>query len=314
MSKLPAATVDKIAIEIYEAAAREYIQTNAARRNSGGRHKKYLGMSQVGDPCERKLWYDFRKFTRKPFEGRMALLFNEGDIYEEKLVKYLTLAGYGIERTGKDQLEFSDFDELFKGHSDGLIHGVTRRTHVLELKTANKNKFASFQRFGIQKTYPVYYSQAQCYMGYSGFERALFVVYCKDNSNIYTERIHFIRQDFEALRQRALRIISANEPLSRAFDSSAVMDCQWCDYRLHCWSAEGMIMTDDRTCGSCWYSWWQGLRSCCLHPDHPYFIQTWGMACPDWSYLFDKELGPHELNRKQRVELSEIREPPDGRH
>jgi hypothetical protein len=239
----------------------------------------------------------------------MELLFDDGNYYEAKIIKYLRLAGFRLEHTGRDaQLEFRQFGGLLCGHADGVIHGVTRRPHILECKSANKNKFASFQRFGVRKTYPVYYSQCQCYMGYADLERALVVVYCKDNSEIYTERIHFNRLDFQVLHDRAHQIITANDPPERAFANSNALECQWCDFRLHCWTDEGIIMAEDQVCGTCWYFGWDGLTKVCRHPDHPYEIQTWGIGCDEWSYLFDKELKGRPLNRKPRVEPDRLTE------
>jgi hypothetical protein len=293
---------DRIALQIYEAAAREHAATNNERRFGRTGHKRYLGMSQIGGPCERKLWYDFRSFTPKPFDGRLGLLFDDGDHYEAKIIKYLRLAGYRLEHTGRgDQLEFRQFDGLFCGHADGVIHGVTHRPHILECKSANRSKFTSFQRFGVRQTYPAYYSQCQCYMGYADLDRALVVVYCKDSSEIYSERLRFNRLELQALEERALRVITANEPPERAFTNSDVMECQWCDFHLHCWTDEGVIMAEDRVCGSCWYFCWQGLTKVCGHPDHPYEIQTWGIGCDEWSYLFDKEWEGRPLSRKPRV-------------
>jgi hypothetical protein len=143
---------DRITLQIYEAATRENAATNKKRRFGRTDHRLYLGMSQIGDPCERKLWCDFRSFTPKPFDGRMGLLFDDGNIYEAKIIKYLRLAGFHLEHTGHDdQLEFRQLDGLFCGHADGVIHGVTQRPHILECKSANKNKFASFRRTGVRK-------------------------------------------------------------------------------------------------------------------------------------------------------------------
>ncbi len=293
---------DRIAFEMYEASARAYLATNRQRRYGRSGQRRYLGMSQVGQPCSRRLWYDFRSFTPKPFDGRLGLIFNDGNHYEATVIEHLRLAGYRIDHAGSEnQLEFSDFNGLFKGHCDGIIHGVTQLPHILEIKTANKKRFEAFQQFGVRKTSPVYYCQVQCYMGYAELERALFVIYCKDRSEIYTERIPFVRDDLEGLRNRARSIITANEVPGRSFDSETAFECRYCDFRLHCWTDEGMIMTDDRVCGTCWYLSWNGLRTWCLHPEHPFEIQTWGIGCDDWSYLFDKEFGTHKLNRKPKV-------------
>lgn len=298
---------DRIALEIYEAAAREYLATNRKRRFARSR---YLGMSQLGEACDLALWYDFRSFTRKPFDGRVALIFGDGNHYEGKVIKYLRLAGYEVEHAGPDdQLEFSWHNDLCRGHADGVIHKVTNRPHILEIKSANRKRFDAFRNFGIRNTAPAYYCQVQCYMLSSGLERALMVVYCKDSSEIYTERIYFVRQEAEALKQRAYTIITANDTPERPFPKDS-FQCKLCNYRLHCWTEEGAIMADDRTCGSCWYLWWKGLKPCCLHPEHPFFLHTWGMCCSDWSDLCDKEIGPHKLNRPPKATLDQVVEAP----
>jgi hypothetical protein len=60
-----------------------------------------------------------------------------------------------------------------------------------------------------------------------------------------------------------------------------------------------------KICGRCWYQGWNGLKIMCLHPDHVAEIHAcvWSQICPDFSDEFDKELGPHKLNRKPRVKL-----------
>jgi hypothetical protein len=300
MGKLP--EQDKIALEIYEAAAKENARESKRRRfeRSG---RRYLGMSQIGK-CERALWYDFRGFTPKDLPGQVAMIFSDGNYYEEQVIRHLKLAGYRVDHTGwNDQLAFQVHNGFFCGHADGVIHGVTQRPHILEIKSANAKKFGAFKKTGVQKTYPVYYTQVQAYMGYTDLERALVIVYCKDTSEIYTERIHFNRFDFEALHEKAYRIITANQLPTVGEETQ---ECKWCDFYLHCRTEEGIVMADDRACGSCWYLSWKGLTPCCPHPDHPFVIETWGMCCDDYSYLFDKELGPHKLNRKPKVSADEV--------
>ncbi|MBU0991825.1 MAG: hypothetical protein KJ737_04955, partial [Proteobacteria bacterium] len=112
----------------------------------------------------------------------------------------------------------------------------------------------------------------QCYMGYSGLERALVIVQCKDNSEIYTERIYFIKPDFEALHRRAYDIITANSPPDKIDDD---FECTWCNYRTTCLYPEEAIM-EDQYCGTCYYMGFKGLKSTCRHPNHPYPIPLHG--------------------------------------
>lgn len=310
MAKLP--EQDKIALEIYEAAIREYERVNQERRYGRESHRRYLGMSQIGDPCSRKLWFDFRGFSPKPKDGRMLLIFDDGDHVEEKLVKYLRIAGYKLENTGKDQLAFRMFDDHFCGHCDGVIYGVTQLPHILECKSANKNKFETFRKNGVKATYPQYHAQCQCYMGYSGLERALVVVYCKDNAQIYTERIHFNKHDFETYNNKAFDIITSNDPPKKTLKQDS-MECQWCDYSIPCWSpGEAIVMASDKTCGTCHYFEWHGLKKCCTHPDHPYFLNIYGMVCPDYSYMWEKAWPGHTVNRPDAVGIDQVTEAPSA--
>ena len=305
MAEIPAA--DKIALNIYEAAEREYSSENKRRRFGRTKHRRYLGMSSIGTICTRSLWYDFRSFTPKPMNGKTVLLFDDGNFYEKKLIQHLVMAGYPVENSGTDQLEFTDHDHLFCGHADGVIHNITHRPHILECKTANDAQFKLMQKNGVRQQKPTYYAQMQCYMGYADLDRALIVVYNKNTSEIYTERVHFNRQEFDSLREKALAIITAEDIPKRGHEPQSI-ECKWCNFRLHCLTDEGIIMADDRVCGNCWYLSWKGLKTCCRHPDHPFFISTWGVGCEDWSYLFAKDNQAHSLNRKPKVHLDEVSE------
>ena len=138
------------------------------------------------------------------------------------------------------------------------------------------------------------------------------VVDCKDNSDIYTERIAFNREDFDNIRHRARKILTAQEPPEQAFDKSSARECHWCEMRLHCRRPEEAIQMEE-TCGTCHYSQvgFPGLgRNWCRHPDHPYEIKQWGIGCPDWSWLCAKgtPANPIDNQRPPLVPLEELRE------
>ena len=56
----------------------EPINTTAAaiyalhERNNVEQPREYLGMSQIGELCERQLWLSFRWAVREQFEGRLS--------------------------------------------------------------------------------------------------------------------------------------------------------------------------------------------------------------------------------------------------
>ena len=259
---------NKIANEMYEAASR-----------ARGESRNYLGMSQIGDPCKRKIWFGFRGYTSLPLDGRAAMIFDIGNRVEDAVIHWLKEAGYQID---SQQLDFSAHNGFFKGHCDGIIHGVTSRPHILEIKSANEKKFKAFKENGIAKVSPTYYGQVQCYMGYSGLERALWVVMNKNTCEIYTERCYFNREDFNALHQKAAEIIKSSI-MPQKTESSL---CEWCDFRLWCQEPLSAMQTA-KTCGTCHHCL-GGIPPTCSVGDRE--LKRWGMSCNDWQFW-----NPHML-------------------
>ena len=281
MTALP--NIDNIANAMYETAA-----------NSRDKQppRRYLGMSAIGAPCDRALWLNFRGFPQNPIDGRIIMLFRFGDRIEEEVVHWLNKSGYRVEG---QQSGFEDFNGFFRGHCDGIIHGVTKQPHILEIKSANDKKFKAFKAAGVRVTYPTYYAQCQCYMGYSGLERALVVVQNKNTSELYTERIYFNRDDFIALQNRAKNIITSTTPPDRMFSEKSI-ECRWCSSNLACRNGDS-ILVKDQICGTCRYLTWMDLHPWCCHPDHPVKIATWGVGCPQWINIFDHNTGHPERKK-----------------
>ena len=259
--------LDPVATAMFEAASRK-LHAEGPR--------KYLGMSSIGHPCERKLWYSFRQYTPRNQEGRAEMIFSLGNAVEKEVLCWLRTAGYTVEG---QQEEFSALNGLFAGHCDGIIHGVTQRPHILEIKSASASRFKAFQTGTICQVAPTYAAQVQCYMGYSGLDRAIFVVMNKNTCEIYTERVHFDYQMFKELEAKAARIISSNDTPARAFIQESP-ECRLCEFAGHCWHSP--YVQTRQTCGSCYYLGFSGIRPHCTK--HGRWIKHWGMGCSDWTF------------------------------
>lgn len=211
---------DRIALEVYEACA---------RRAAAEPRRGYLGMSQIGGLCERALWFQAHGADRDPFDGQTCRRWDCGHATEARVIADLRAAGYTI--TG-EQDGFEDFGGRFKGHRDGVIHGISKShpERLLEIKSANDAAFKTFQRHGL-KSKPVYEAQMQCYMGYGHHERGLFMVENKNSQGLYTERVCFDLTTFEALKVKAKRILDAPEPPAKIADES---ECRFCGYTVAC--------------------------------------------------------------------------------
>jgi hypothetical protein len=188
--------------------------------------RDYLGMSEIGHPCEKRLYMKYQKMPGRPIDGRLARVFDMGHAVESRVIADLTAAGYRVEDR---QLAFADFDDRFQGHCDGVILNVTGKPHVLEIKSANHESFRDFQAHGL-RCRPVYEAQIHCYMGYSGLVRALFMVENKNNQEIYAERVHFDPGLFQGMRDKAWRILNSD---GREYPQCEPEDvkCYFCEYK-----------------------------------------------------------------------------------
>lgn len=256
--------VSPVIAEMYEAAA----------GYERGPKRNYLGMSSIGRHCERALWYSFRGYTPCEIDGRAKMIFSLGDRVEEEVIKWLEMGGFEVKER---QRTFEDINGLFRGHWDGLISGITTQDHVLEVKSASASRFKAFQDNGIEKMAPEYYAQVQCYMGYAGLQRALFVVMNKNDCSLYSERVHFNNTFFKETKAKALRIITANTEPPKTEEN-----CQWCGFRHLC--GDKAHVQKQKVCGVCIH--------CHIQPDATVMctqynreVKNWGVSCPSWEYL-----------------------------
>ncbi len=258
---------NSIVENMYEAASRY-------RKEQGQR--TYLGMSGIGGWCSRKIWYGFRGYQAKEIEGRTQMIFSLGSAVEDEVIKWLRGAGYQIDG---QQGEFSAVNGFFRGHCDGVIQGVEDQPMILEIKSASASRTKAFKASGIPANSSEYYAQVQCYMGYSGLRKAVWVVMNKDTCELYTEVCEYNEADFKAIEAKAQTIIMANEPPDRMCDRPG-RECEWCDYYGHCWTPP--YIQTVRTCGTCSNCRFDGLQPVCTKENKA--INHWGTFCDGWSF------------------------------
>ena len=130
-----------------------------AKRSSQVR-RDYLGASRIGEPCERKLVYEFTGAPvdkgREP-DGRLLRIFDAGNVYEELSVGWQKLAGFDL-RTHKrhgDQFGFAAAGVRIRGHIDGVIINGPKLGIPLpvlwEHKSAASRSWSEFAKLGLQR-------------------------------------------------------------------------------------------------------------------------------------------------------------------
>lgn len=198
--------------------------------------RTYLGMSAIGHPCERKIWYGLR--FKREIEARGIRCIQDGHAGELLMAERLRMVGLRI--TGQQRF-FSDFDDRFGGHPDGIIEGITSKPHIWEHKQVNEKKFKEFQKLKEQDPYTAlekwdetYYAQAQLYMRYSGLERHYLTVATPGGRDYDDTRTRYSDRKAEALRDKARRILDADSEPGRINDNPSFYICKMCEHRERC--------------------------------------------------------------------------------
>ena len=199
------------------------------------KHRDYLGASLIGEECHRKIWYMYN-MPKKIQEARVLRIFRLGDLIEDLVIKMLKDAGYTVYEKDKDGNQFGFKHGKFAGHIDGVITGLEESTkpHLLEIKSANDKRFKDFVNKGYRSS-STYFAQIQVYMLFMKLERALVVVYNKNNSELYFERIQFDKLYAEMMVSKAETILESSEEPERAYPKSNFWKCKFCDYKKECW-------------------------------------------------------------------------------
>lgn len=217
-------------------------------------HRAHLGASLIGHKCDRALWLTFRWVKAKHWTGRMVRLLETGRRAEFRMVEDLRLIGCDVHETDDKGRQFELRDESCGGHFGGSMDGVAqgiphaaKTWHVLEFKTHSDKSFQDLKAKGVQESKPLHWTQMQVYMGLTGMTRALYMAENKNDSALYTERIHFEKPAFQALQARARRVIEAPEPPPRISENPTWYECKMCDFHEVC-HGQAIAEANCRTC------------------------------------------------------------------
>lgn len=266
--------------------------------NRKGEHRPHLGGSQIGNPCARALWYQFRHMDRPVFDGRMLRLFETGDREEGRIVENLRAVGVTVWDRDPDtgrQIRFAACDGHFALSLDGVGQGFKEsgQPHTLEFKTMSDKNFKALQKDGVEKSKPIYWAQCQIGMHLSDLDRCAFIAVNKNNDEIYMERI---KRDLAAglqLVAKAEEIIFSDKPPAKLHNDPSFYLCKFCDYRHVCHEGKPPEV-NCRTCAHAtpergWDGKWscaKGLefgKPCVAHLFNP-FAMPWEVidAGTDW--------------------------------
>jgi len=222
----------------------EQLASLIARRLDGGRsHVPGLRMSNIGQPCERKLWYSVNhseEAEKLPPSARMKFLF--GDVIEMLLLFLAEASGHTVEGT-QDESEI----EGVKGHKDAVIDGA-----IVDAKSASTYSFKKFENHELEGNDPFgYVDQLGSYLEagqddpiVTDKERAAFLVVDKTLGKIcldvHPRRVHV---DYPAIYRYKKNVVAdpavpdrefEPEPDGKSGNMKLPMNCSYCDFKSHC--------------------------------------------------------------------------------
>lgn len=188
--------------------------------------RNYISASSIGRQCSRALYYQIHDAPREQVSDRLALTFELGRSAEAMLLD-------AIEYVHPIKRNVALYGTIIEGHADAMIT-LDGFDYILEIKTANSASFAQVKKIGVFRWMPQYFDQVQAYMGLSGIEKAIVLVFNKDTSELYEELIELDPLYYELLVERARQIRDATDPPRKLSESPMNYICKMCEFRRYC--------------------------------------------------------------------------------
>lgn len=236
--------------------------------------RPHLGASIIGHHCDRWVWLSFRWAIFEQFSGRIRRLFRRGHLEELQVVKDLRAAGLPVQEYDKTtRRQFAVKDGHFGGSLDGIVYGVPeapQKAHVLEIKTHSLKSFKALMNEGVKASKPQHYAQMQVYMLKMGIDRALYFAVCKDDDNIFTERVELDKEFALSMVAKAQRLIAMDRPPERISVDPTWWQCKTCAAHSFCHQGQHAKEVNCRTCSHV-----------TAKPDGTWHCARWDALIPD---------------------------------
>lgn len=212
--------------------------------------RSHLGVSQLGNPCERFLWLSFRWVVAEKFQGRILKLFARGHREENFVVSDLRRISIHVEATGDNQARV-DFGSHVSGSADGLVsslpNGYSKKA-VLECKTHSDKSFKDMVKNGLEKSKPMHWVQCHVYAYGLKLERILYYAVNKNDDSVYTEWVHLDKALAQKYVDRGQRIALDDRMPPPLSTDPTWFECRFCPAHSLCHKAETPKVFSCRTC------------------------------------------------------------------
>ena len=210
-------------------------------RANNEQFRSHLGMSLIGAPCDRFLWYHFRWFAGEEHSARELRLFNVGHRAEPIIRAELRAIGVvfldSVDVDGR-QITVSSLGGHYGGSCDGVFtaprYGLYEPT-LLEIKTSKTgSEFSGLAKNRMPKGKPQHYIQNSCYGRALNIRYCLYICENKNDSDRYVELVELDFKLAEEHEKRALNIIQTTFPPERISEKPEFYVCKMCSMSKIC--------------------------------------------------------------------------------
>ena len=258
----------------------------------------YLGGSAIGKPCERELWYSLRWVLESIYDADTLARFSDGHASEaivaERLRRVPGLRLWTEQEDGK-QYGFEALGGHVRGHLDGILKGLLQQPKTAAIwehkctaekyfRSLKKRKAELGEKNALEHWNATYFGQAQLYMGVSGYKRHYMTVATPGSRELTSVRTDFQPEVYEALIEKAKRIVFSSEAPMRISNKPEGFPCRWCDFKDNCHGTKAARVN----CRSCAHSTAQedGTWRCDYHGKR-LSIKDQRAGCPKHLYIPD---------------------------
>lgn len=202
-----------------------------------------LRMSNLGTPCERKLWYSLNQpEDAEALRGPARIKFLFGHILEDLVLWLAEQAGHKVEGR-QDECEIGGV----KGHRDAVIDG-----ELVDVKSASTYSYKKFDAndlvgndgFGYLTQLGGYLAASRGDPLVKKRDRASFLVVDKTLGNICLDTYKFPEYNYYKMVEEKREMLAKPNPPPRGYDSvpegksgnrKLGVGCSYCSFKGKCW-------------------------------------------------------------------------------
>jgi hypothetical protein len=226
-----------------------------AYRQDEDKFRSHLGASVLGGECLRQMWYGWRWFTYRRFDGKTLRLFNRGHLEEARIIALLLMIKVQVYQQTPDgkQYTISHAGGHIGGSGDGVGIDIPDlepgQPALLECKTHGDKSFNDLVDKGVRESKLEHYIQMQMYMRKMGLAVGLYCAVNKNTDDLHLELIILNPELCDQLFERGEKVVFALNPPKRISESPGFWKCRWCDHKLVCFGLQGAVV--ERNCRTC---------------------------------------------------------------